>query len=111
MTILNELRTLLMNNETEYQNRMNTVLDKLVVRRKCNKMKNHQILKPTTTPIPTTPTTTPILNTLSSCSVFIHAFFKLKIYNVYYFKKKLTICIIYQYQLVRLLYYYINCHI
>lgn len=30
MTILNELRTLLMNNETEYQNRMNSVLEKLV---------------------------------------------------------------------------------
>ena len=30
MTILNELRTLLMNNETEYQNRMNSVLEKIV---------------------------------------------------------------------------------
>ena len=30
MTILNDLRTLLMTNETEYQNRMNNVLEKIV---------------------------------------------------------------------------------
>ena len=78
MTILNELRTLLMNNETEYQNRMNNVLEKIValeVQIRNEKMQQNEetpvetttetpvTTEPTTAPATTTPTTAPATTT------------------------------------------------
>ena len=73
MTIINELRTLLMNNESEYQNRMNEVLEKIValeVQMRNEKMQQNEetptdltaetsIEQPTTQPPTTQPTTQP----------------------------------------------------
>lgn len=70
MTILNELRTLLMNNETEYQNRMNNVLEKIValeVQIRNEKMQQNEETPvetttaetTTKTPVTTEPTTAP----------------------------------------------------
>ena len=66
MTILNELRTLLMNNETEYQNRMNNVLEKIVALEV--QIRNEKMQQNEETPVETTtetPTTAPATTTPS----------------------------------------------
>ena len=62
ITILNELRTLLMTNETEYQNRMNNVLEKIValeVQIRNEKMQQNEETPVTTEPTTEAPTTEP----------------------------------------------------
>lgn len=62
ISIVNDIRTLLMNNETEYQNNMNTILEKIVsLEVKINDERMNAISPSTTTPPPSQQpsTTTP----------------------------------------------------
>ena len=65
ISLVNDIRTLLMNNETEYQNNMNTILEKIVsLEVKINEERVNALTTPpqqpsTTTPPATTPTPPP----------------------------------------------------